>query len=86
MGTHIVKTTIEISDPLLRAARALARRRHTTLREIVEAGLRRMVEEERGASAAFELRDASVGGRGLSPGLDYGEWARILERAYDERG
>ncbi len=37
-----MKTTLEIADPLLRAARSLARRRGTTLRALVEAGLRKV--------------------------------------------
>jgi hypothetical protein len=80
----ILKTTIEISDPLLRKAKALARRRGTTLRELVESGLRRVLEEAR--PQPFRLEDRSVSGKGLVDGLDYGEWARILERAYEERG
>lgn len=81
-----MKTTMEISDPLLRAAHAMARRRGTTLKALVEAGLRRILEEERSATAAFTLRDASVGGQGLAPGFDYADWARILDNAYDHRG
>jgi hypothetical protein len=80
----ILKTTIEISDPLLRKAKALARRRGTTLRELVESGLRRVLEDER--PQQFRLEDRSVPGAGLADGLDYGEWAKILERAYEDRG
>jgi hypothetical protein len=79
-----LKTTIEISDPLLRKAKALARRRGTTLRELVESGLRKVLEDARAPS--FELEDRSVPGQGLAEGLDYGEWAKILERAYEDRG
>ena len=80
----ILKTTIEISDPLLRKAKKLARRRGTTLRALVESGLRRVLQEERPQS--FRLDDRSVPGQGLAEGLDYAEWAKILERAYEARG
>jgi hypothetical protein len=39
-----VKTTIEIADALLDAARTQARERGTTLRAIVEEGLRAVLE------------------------------------------
>ena len=39
MGTHM-KTTIELSDALLEAAKRLAQSRGTTLRAVVEEGLR----------------------------------------------
>jgi hypothetical protein len=40
-----MKTTIEISDPLLEAARQLAGREKTTVRALVEEGLRRVIED-----------------------------------------
>lgn len=85
MGTHM-KTTIEIADPLLSEARALARKQGRTLRELVEAGLRHVVLEQRGKPRKFTLRDASVGGDGLQAGLRYAHWDRILELAYEDRG
>lgn len=86
MVRHIVKTTIEIPDPLLRAAQALARRRKTTLRALVEVALRRVLDEEKASGTRFTLRDASVDGNGLAAGLDYGDWHRVLDLAYEQRG
>lgn len=85
MGTHM-KTTIEISDPLLRRARSLAARRGQTLRDVVEAGLRAVIEREAGDRPPFVLRDGSVGGKGLQAGLRYDDWGKILEMARGDAG
>jgi hypothetical protein len=83
MGTHM-NTTLEISDPLLERAKRLAARESTTLRELVEAGLRHVLRE-RARSKAFVLRDARVGGRGLQPELRDASWERIRDAAYEGR-
>ena len=80
-----MKTTIDISDSLLASAKRLAAQRGTTLRALVETGLRRVLDEsERGEP--FRLRDASFDGRGLQPGFRDGDWDRIREAAYEGRG
>ena len=84
MGTRM-KTTIEISDGLAREARALAQREKTTLRALVEAGLREVLKRRRRA-AGFRLRDASFGGRGLQPEMTSGGWDTLRETAYEGRG
>lgn len=82
MGTHM-KTTIEIADPLLTEARDLARRERTTLRALIEEGLREVLKRQ-GAAQPFRLRDASFrGGRGLTPGFAAkGGWDRLRDAAY----
>lgn len=86
MGARM-KTTIEISDALLRAAKRRAAERDTTLRAIVEAALRRYLEAASDpAEARPRLRRHSFGGRGLQPGLSESDWAAIRERAYEGRG
>lgn len=84
MGAHM-KTTIEISDALLEAAKRRAAERGTTLRSLVEEGLRAVLGSEE-APGGFVLRDASVVGRGLRPGVREGGWERILEAAYEGHG
>lgn len=78
-----MKTTIDIPDPLLDEARKLASRDGTTLKALVETGLRRVIEERR-PSKPFKLRRASVGGKGLQPGVREGDWERIRALAYGE--
>ena len=70
-----MKTTIEISDPLLREARKLAEHEGVTLRALVERGLRRVVTESK-PGAPFKLRRASFKGKGLQA-----DAPRVLARA-----
>ncbi len=63
-----MKTTIEISDPLLREARKLVEREGVTLRAPVGRGLRRVVAETK-PGAPFKLRRARFRGRPRALGL-----------------
>lgn len=85
MVTHM-KTTIEISDPLLERAKRLAARDSTTLRELVEAGLRHVVAERAARAEPFQLRDARVEGQGLSPEFAGATWDEIRRASYEGRG
>ena len=83
MVTHM-KTTIEIPDALLAQARSVADKRGTTLRALVEAGLRKVLSD-RGASG-FRLRRVSVSGEGLHAGIREGDWNALRDLSYDGRG
>ncbi|OFZ99646.1 MAG: hypothetical protein A2Z64_08375 [Betaproteobacteria bacterium RIFCSPLOWO2_02_67_12] len=83
MGAHM-KTTIEISDPLLRQAKRVAAKERTTVRALVEQGLRRELgARQRGAR--FRLRPVTVGGKGLQPGVTHA-WERLAALIYEGRG
>jgi hypothetical protein len=84
MVTHM-KTTIEIPDPLLEEAKRQAARDHTTLRALVEAGLRAVLKGRR-SRARFRLRDASFRGTGLTDEFQGADWERIREAAYETHG
>lgn len=85
MGTHM-KTTVEISEALLAAAKKEAEREGTTLRALLEDGLRRVLADRTKArSKPFRLPDASVGGKGLQPGVS-DDWGAMRERVYEGRG
>ena len=75
---------LEISGPLLARAKKLAARESTTLRELVEAGLRHVLAER--GQQDFQLRDARVEGRGLRPELRDAAWEQIRDTAYEGRG
>ncbi len=80
-----MKTTIEIPNSLLEEARKLASREGTTVRALVETGLRRVLSERK-KKGAFKLRKASFKGSGLQPGVADASWERIREMAYEGRG
>jgi hypothetical protein len=80
-----MKTTLEISDPLLREARKLAARQQTTLRALVEQGLRNVLREKK-TKSSFRLRDASVKGDGLTPEFADAGWDRIRDAIYEGHG
>lgn len=80
-----MKTTIELADELARQARELAAREGTTLRALVEAGLRAQLRE-RAKRERFRLRDASFKGRGLRPELRGQGWERIRDLSYEGHG
>jgi hypothetical protein len=82
MGTHM-KTTIEIADPLLAEAKEVADRERTTLRALVEEGLRAVLAGKTRARP-FRLRDVSFKGcQGLAPEFAEGGWERIRDVIYD---
>lgn len=80
-----MKTTIDISEPLLEEARRTATREGITLRALVEQGLRQVIAE-RARRKPFRLRDASVGGEGLRPELRDAGWDQIRDIIYEGRG
>lgn len=90
MATHIattiniaeMKTTLEISDALLRDARKIAARESTTLRALVEQGLRQIVTAKKQRRPAFRLRQVTFRGNGLRPELQEAGWERIRDLIY----
>ena len=80
-----MKTTIEISDALLKEARKLAVRERTTVRSLVELGLRQVIAGRKQARS-FKLRKASFKGKGLRPELRDASWDRLRELAYEGHG
>ncbi len=84
MVTHM-KTTIDIADTVLLEAKKLASQRGTTLRALVEAGLR-CVLDAAGARERFTMRRVTFGGRGLRPEMLDGGWEALRDAAYRGRG
>lgn len=80
-----MKTTVEISKALLKLAKAVATREETTLRALIEEGLR-LALARRQNGAPFVLTDASVPGQGLQPGITDGDWTAVRDAIYSGRG
>jgi succinylarginine dihydrolase len=81
-----MKTTIDIADGILSAAKRLAASEGTTLRALVEAGLRQVVAQHKERPAPFRLRRASVKGRGLRSDVQGRSWEQLREMAYEGHG
>ncbi len=81
-----MKTTIELSDAVLAEAKQAAERERTTLRALVEEGLRRVLAERRGRRSAFRLRRVTFRGKGIAPELADGGWPAARDAIYRRRG
>ena len=80
-----MKTTVEIADALLASARRLAAKEGTSVRALIEEGLRKVVDK-RERRVGFALRRVTFGGSGLSPDLSPSDWEAIRDRSYEDRG
>jgi hypothetical protein len=80
-----MKTTVEIPDSLLKEVRNLATQERTTLRILVEEGLRR-VTTERKRTTPFKLRKVSFRGKGLQPRMAGASWQQVRDAVYEGRG
>ena len=84
MVNHM-KTTVQIPDSLFEEARKLAQREQTTLKALVEEGLRRVITEHQ-REIRFRLRKATFTGNGLLPHLAGASWEHIRDLSYEGRG
>jgi hypothetical protein len=81
-----MKTTIELSDAALQEARRVAAKEGTSVRALIEEGLRRVLADRRRRRAAFTLRDVSFRGEGLSPEFEGESLPAVCDAIYRERG
>ena len=83
MANHM-KTTIDISDALYKEARRVAHDEHTTVKALVEEGLRRALTEHKHCDP-FKLRKTTFKGKGLQPDFSGASWEQIRGAAYEGR-
>ena len=80
-----MRTSVEISDALLRKARRAMAQRRVTLRHLIEEGLRKVLEDE-GSTTPFRLRDAHFDGEaGFAPGVGPDELAAAIREVNEPR-
>jgi hypothetical protein len=80
-----MKTTVEIPDSLFDEAKRFAEKENTTLKAVIEQGLRRVLADQK-EPPAFKLRDGSVGGNGLTPEFRNATWDQIRDLVYEDGG
>jgi hypothetical protein len=80
-----MKTTLEISTPLLLRAKRVAARDGTTLRAIVEQGLASALQARQKAAPAIPPL-VTFKGNGLTPEFADGGWEKIRDAIYEGRG
>jgi hypothetical protein len=82
-----MKTTVDISDPLFRQAKAAVEAGSGTMRELIEDGLRFVLQKRRTAALAkFRLGRLPTQGGGLRPEFSHATWPQILDESYRGRG
>ena len=80
-----MKTTVDIPESLLNEVKKLAAGEGTTVRALIQEGLRKVLVEHQGAGK-FHLRKASFKGEGFQPEMEGASWERLRERAYEGQG
>lgn len=78
-----MKTTFDIQDSLLARAKRLAKRTGRPVRDLVEEGLRRVLDESR-ESKSYELPDRSVGRAGDPNPLESLSWQELRDEIYGQ--
>ena len=79
MGTHM-KTTIEISEALFLEAKRQAAKNGTTLRALIEQGLKQALKDS-AKTTTHQPRDGRVKGKGLTPEAKTAGWRAVLDEA-----
>ncbi|MFY9706796.1 MAG: type II toxin-antitoxin system VapB family antitoxin [Desulfobacterales bacterium] len=80
-----MKTTVHIPDTLLEEARKIANQEQTTIKALIEEGLRLTIESRK-QKGKFRLRKATFKGNGLQPDVAGASWEKIRDLSYGERG
>jgi len=80
-----MRTTVDIQDSLLEEAKKVATKQHTSVRALIEQGLRHVLGNYK-KPQPFQLRKVTFKGKGLQPAMEGQSWDRVRELAYEGRG
>ena len=80
-----MKTTIHIPDSLFKEARKVAHENQTTMKALVETGLRKVISECK-QSKNYKFRRATFKGHGLQPHIAGASWDKLRDISYEGRG
>ena len=80
-----MKTTVHIPDSLLEEVRKIANQEGTTIKALIEEGLRRTVDNRK-RKRTFRLRKVTFKGNGLQPDGAGASWEKIREMSDGGRG
>jgi hypothetical protein len=86
MGTHIMKTTIEIADDLFKRAQRLARKEKTSFRALTEEGLRLVIAGKHRNRPQQLTPLVTFGGDGPTEEFKAWNWDLLREEIYQGRG
>lgn len=86
MGSHIMKTTIEIADDLFARAQRVARKEKTTFRALTEQGLRIVLKEKQAKTVKWRWKPLVVQGGGLTDEFKNASWEKIRDEIYRGQG
>jgi hypothetical protein len=78
-----MKTTVELSDDLLRQAKEYAARHGIPMREVIELGLQLALQAKRPSGRPFRLKTITTKGEGL---ICDGDWSTIRSLIYEGHG
>jgi hypothetical protein len=84
MGSHIMKTTIEIADELFERAQRVALKEKTTFRALTEQGLRLVLKQKQVQAGKWKWKPVTSGG-GLNPEFKDWSWDKIRDLIYEGR-
>lgn len=76
-----MKTSFDISEPLLREVKQLAKQRGTTTKSLVEQALIKLLAEAEASPAGYQLPDLSVPG-GFTAEFQHATWEQLRDEIY----
>ena len=86
MGSHLMKTTIEIADDLFERVQRVARKEKTTFRSLTEQGLRIVLKEKQQNKPKRLPPLVTFRGEGLTDEFKNASWDKIRDEIYRGRG